>query len=164
MKLQDNYLNYDGHIDKECVELCNALNNIPYVTTFESCCGHGKDVYKIWFECYDIGVLSRLSRAVSPNYSDGNWEIICDSTDTDPFGIFELRTTKILGEDLMKSVHNLMENIVYWFDDRFDNYFRIDTCTEDYDKSLSEDYMKSLYNVHNKFIKENDYKLLKILT
>lgn len=125
MKLQDNYLNYDGHMDKECVELCNALNNIPYVITFESCSGHGKDVFRIWFKCYNLGVLSRLARAVNRNYSDGCWEIVSDSTDTDPYGIFCLRTNVILTSGLETSIHCLIENIEHWFKDEFDEYFEL---------------------------------------
>ena len=42
--------------------------------------------YWIFFKCYDIGVLSRLGRCVERNYSDGNWEIVVDSCDVDPYG------------------------------------------------------------------------------
>lgn len=66
MKLEDNNLNYDGNMDKECVELCNALNNIPYVTTFESCCGHGKDVFRIWFKCCQLPT-NKFDACASPS-------------------------------------------------------------------------------------------------
>ena len=36
-------------IDKECVNLCLALNSMSGITTIESCSGHGKDPYRIWF-------------------------------------------------------------------------------------------------------------------
>jgi hypothetical protein len=36
-------------MDPECVKLCAAINKIPGLQTVESCCGHGKDEFKIWF-------------------------------------------------------------------------------------------------------------------
>lgn len=111
-------------MDKECIELCEVLNDLPGAETFESCMGHGKHPYWIFFKCIDIDTISRLGRAVFPNYSDGNWEIVVDSTDTDPRGIFWLRSTKILvGEELEKSLAKLIENIKYWFNGNFDEYF-----------------------------------------
>lgn len=35
-------MTYDEFMDKECVELCDALNELEGVETFESCCGHFK--------------------------------------------------------------------------------------------------------------------------
>ena len=36
-------------LDKEVVQLCRALNDLDGVTTVESCCGHGKEPFHIWF-------------------------------------------------------------------------------------------------------------------
>ncbi len=36
-------------MDKECKELCEAVNLLPGIRTIESCCGHGKIEYHIWF-------------------------------------------------------------------------------------------------------------------
>ena len=38
-------------VDAECVALCNALNRLPGVRTTESCCGHGKSEYHVFFRC-----------------------------------------------------------------------------------------------------------------
>lgn len=125
MKLVKKDINY-GLIDRECIELCDVLNSLPGCETFESCCGHGKYTYKIWFKCFDLSVLGRLSRAVDRNYSDGQWEIVSDSTDTSPVGVFELRTKTILNaEKLDESIKGLIDNILYWFKDEFDCYFKI---------------------------------------
>lgn len=125
MELVKKDINY-GLIDKECIRLCDVLNSLPYCETFESCCGHGKYTYKIWFKCLDLTVLGRLSRAVAVNYSDGQWEIVSISTDTTPVGVFELRTKEILNVDeLDKSINGLIDNILYWTKDEFDEYFKI---------------------------------------
>ena len=112
-------------MDEQCIELFYVLNSIPDTETFECCCGHDEYVYSMWFKCRSVEVISRLGRAVSPNYSDGKWEIVVDSTDTDPYGIFWLRTTEVLhGKELEESLENLIDNIKWWFDDKFDEYFK----------------------------------------
>ena len=50
----------EGKIDKECVNLCRAMNKLPGISTIESCCGHGKHQYHIWFEATNLDVLPEL--------------------------------------------------------------------------------------------------------
>lgn len=79
----------------------------------------------MFFRCDNIGVLTRLGRAVNKNYSDGNWELLVDSVDAEPYGCFWLRTNKVLSkEDLDNSIDGLLHSIRYWFSDEFDEYFR----------------------------------------
>ena len=47
-------------IDPECVNLCKAINEIPGIWTFESCCRHGEDEYMILFFVTDLNNLSLL--------------------------------------------------------------------------------------------------------
>lgn len=118
-------------MDNECIDLCNTLNRLPHIHTYESCMGHGKHPFWVFFKCTDINELSRLGRAVERNYSDGNWEIVVDSCDTKPLGKFWLRAKTILpDEELNESVNGLIENILYWCKDEFDDYFNFD----DYNK------------------------------
>lgn len=121
--------NYDEYMDKECIELCDTLNTLPGLKTFESCCGHLKTVFSIWFFCNNIDTLSRLGRAVYKNYSDGKWEIVVDSTDTCPRGIFWLRTIVpfVSQDEMEQSLSNLISNIKYWFKTEFDEYFAVHT-------------------------------------
>lgn len=37
-------------IDKECVPLINAMNQCRGIDTIESCCGHGKSTFRIYFK------------------------------------------------------------------------------------------------------------------
>ena len=114
-------------VDCECVSICNTLNRLPGLTTFESCCGHELHPFWVWFKCSNIDTLSRLGRAVSRTYSDGKWEIVVDTSDTSPKGCFLLRSTSILQNDeLYDSLGGLEENILYWFQDEFDTYFEQD--------------------------------------
>lgn len=47
-------------MDPECVKLCKAINKIPGLQTTESCCGHGKDKFMIWFEVKSLKKLPIL--------------------------------------------------------------------------------------------------------
>lgn len=119
-----NELKYPLDMDEQCIELYYLLNSLPDTETFESCCGHEKEVYMMFFRCYSIDVLTRLGRAVNKNYSDGNWEIVVDSVDREPYGCFWLRTKTVLKKDeLDLSLDELIYNIRYWFIDEFDDYF-----------------------------------------
>ena len=113
-------------MDDECIALCNLLNRIPGVRTSESCCGHGKSLFRLWFRCTVITVIARLARCVDRNYSDGFWEVVAENADGEPVGFFCLRTKKpCSGHELEKSLGFLAESIEWWFGDDFDEYFSI---------------------------------------
>ena len=130
-------------VDCECISICNTLNRLPRLRTYESCSGHGERPFYVWFRCDNIDTLSRLGRAVDKRYSDGNWEIVLDSCDRNPRGCFLLRTKSILQDDeLYDSLAGLEENILYWFQDEFDEYFSEDKTQEEPDIEL----IKSIIN------------------
>lgn len=125
MKRLDDIPRLPQDIDYQCIELCNFLNSIPGVQTFESCCGHCKERFSIWFFCDSIPALTRLGRATERNYSDGKWEIVVDSTDNHPYGVFWLRSKEPFTsyQEMEESTENLAYNFWYWFKDVFDDYF-----------------------------------------
>jgi hypothetical protein len=47
-------------MDIECNALCDAINLIQGIYTISSCCGHGKDKYRIWLEAESLAVLPNL--------------------------------------------------------------------------------------------------------
>jgi len=47
-------------IDKECVVLCEAMNKLSGIRTSESCCGHYKTPFHIWFNADSLEVLPPL--------------------------------------------------------------------------------------------------------
>ena len=49
----------DG-MDKECIELCKAINSIPGLQTTESCCGHKENPFRIFFKVTDLKYLPHL--------------------------------------------------------------------------------------------------------
>ena len=117
MEANENKIQFPSDMDKECIELCEVLNSLPTVQTFESCCGHLKDRFSIWFFCDSISILSCLGRVTERNYSDGKWEVVVDSTDTHPYGVFWLRSKEPFStyEEMNKSLQGLIDNINYWF-------------------------------------------------
>ena len=116
---------YPPDMDPECVKLCDKLNELSGVETRESFCGHLKDRYQIWFRCTNLDVLSILGRCVERNYSDGKWELLVDSCDTNPYGRFWLRSKEPFKsyEEMRDSVFQLMKSIDHWSNHEFDDYF-----------------------------------------
>ena len=47
-------MKYPKSMDKECIPLCDALNALPGIETFESCCGHLKRPFVVFFTAQKI--------------------------------------------------------------------------------------------------------------
>ena len=47
-------------MDPESVALCDAINSVPGLFTTESCCGHGKHPFKIFFKVRRLSALPWL--------------------------------------------------------------------------------------------------------
>jgi len=60
-------------MDPECVKLCRAINKIPGLQTTESCCGHGKDKFMIWFEVKSLKKLPILLYYLVPCHVSFRW-------------------------------------------------------------------------------------------
>lgn len=116
---------YDGQMDEECIAICNKINSLSGVKTTESCCGHCKQPYMIWFDCNDFTRLAKLYRCINKNYSDGKWRIECCCGDTHPLYGFLLTSKQPFKskKKMMESVNRLIENIDYWENPTFNNYF-----------------------------------------
>lgn len=59
---------YRGRMDRECVALCDALNALPGITTYESCCGHGERPFWVFFFAASIEALAPIHRALEHNW------------------------------------------------------------------------------------------------
>lgn len=69
MKRYDsNMKRYDSNMDKECIELCNALNSVQGIRTFESCCGHAKAPMRIWFYSSKNRPLFIIAKSINRMY------------------------------------------------------------------------------------------------
>lgn len=77
MERFSNSYQYDGNMDKEVIPLCNAINSLPGLLTIDSCCGHGKGVFSIFFKCNKESSrgLFFLTRCCDKRYFKHNWVI-----------------------------------------------------------------------------------------
>ena len=70
---------YDDRMDPECIALCDALNSLPGIRTYESCCGHGRYEFMVFFWAKEVENLGPILRAISdsplwrivPHWSNG---------------------------------------------------------------------------------------------
>lgn len=53
-------MNYPPDMDPQCIKLCDAMNALKGITTFESCCGHGRSPFRIYFRVDDLKNLPPL--------------------------------------------------------------------------------------------------------
>ncbi len=98
---------YDGQMDKECIELCNALNSIDGIETFESCCGHVKQPYRIWFKAETIQSLCIPTMACNKNYGgNAGWIIIVDHVESP-----NIRTVFLLEGTIGKEAYQASKEI-----------------------------------------------------
>ena len=56
-------------LDAEVRALCIAMNHLPGIQTTESCSGHGREPFRIWFDALDLGSgFATLARCTCPRY------------------------------------------------------------------------------------------------
>ena len=123
-------MNYDNEMDKECIELCNALNYLEGIETYESCCGHGVNFYSIFFkaDCKNNYSLSIIARAFNKRYSQTSIPFIIELETSEmnyPKYHYWIHSTQIYkdNEDMLKDVQQLVANIKYWSSEIFKEYF-----------------------------------------
>ena len=79
----------------------------------------------IFFQCNNFITLGKLYRCVDRNYSDGNWRIECCCSDNCPTHGFMLTSKNVFinKEEMETSINELISNILYWTQPKFNNYF-----------------------------------------
>ena len=118
MKKLNMKFEYDGHMDKEVIPLCNAMNSLPGIETDESCCGHGSSKFSIFFKVKgtDKGLFF-LTRCVDRRYWKYGylWKIelsVGDRFKDNYLPIFyELHSGPIVGEDSYNQANSLVDNL-----------------------------------------------------
>lgn len=83
-------MKYDDRMDPECIELCDALNGLPGIRTIESCCGHGKEPFRVFFIARG-DIQSVLMPIVSAIESSG-WKLEAYWSNGGNFVVFCLRS------------------------------------------------------------------------
>ena len=63
-------------MDPEVIDLCNAINALPGLKTEDSCCGHGKNLFSIFFRVTSLhDGLFFLARCCDRRYFKHDWKI-----------------------------------------------------------------------------------------
>lgn len=65
-----------NEMDEECIALCNAINKIPGLRTTSSCCGHGKELFRIWFDVDNLKCLPILLYYCDPCHVGFRWNCL----------------------------------------------------------------------------------------
>lgn len=114
-------------MDEECVSLCKTLNLLPGIYTRESCCGHLKEPFRIFFRCSSFTSLAVLARAIDNRYCGMSkvWSVLAETADKEPRFNFQLTSVVAYNskEEMDKDVEMLIKNIKYWVDNYWD-YFK----------------------------------------
>jgi hypothetical protein len=134
---------YDEMMDNECVKICNYLNSLPSVKTFCSCCGHGIEIFSLFFECTDRHSLSFLGRCIDENYFEYGNDIEIRLTNSDintNSAVFELHTITSKGNDAYKKIESLCENMLVHINHKnYMNYFIPDCFIKKSRKNLKKE-------------------------
>ncbi len=111
---------FDENIDVECIPLIIALNNLKGVETYESCCGHLIEPFRIWFRCNDFNSLAIITRTFDKRYSDGKWRVVLETDDIkhSNFPCFSvcLESVKPFNnwKEMLKSINNATYYLNSW--------------------------------------------------
>jgi len=105
-------MKYNGRMDKECIKLCDALNEIKGVETSESCCGHGVRPFSVWLKCDNSKQLFPLIRQISRNYANNDWhcEVALTDMENRPI-IFHLYSFNI-GNEAYREADKIADRIL----------------------------------------------------
>lgn len=97
-------------LDHTVRSVVREMNLLPGIKTYESCCGHGRYPYKVYFTWDFISSgMEKLARITSMNYSkfSENWSVVLDYKDTEPTLCFLLCGKEEEAEDFAKELANM---------------------------------------------------------
>jgi len=109
-------------MDNEVIKLCEVINSMPGLETIESCCGHGKNVFKIFFKINPDPTnegLFFLTRCIDNRYwkYGDNWNIILTISDAfkNNLPILGILESTTMGKESYDEAEDLIENIKHHF-------------------------------------------------
>ena len=107
-------MTYDVFMDPECIPICDALNRIPGIRTLESCCGHGKHGFWVWFTVSQpFKNLTVVGRVFDSRYGGlEEWDCILDNTDSpEASPVFYINSHTIMGPVAYEQANKIAENL-----------------------------------------------------
>lgn len=96
-------------IDPECRPLCLALNKIEGIKTLESCCGHGRGTFRIFFFAQGMDALYGVTCLID----DPQWQItVCGGYGfSGKTAYFMLESLGVEGERAYEASYRLAKDI-----------------------------------------------------
>ena len=137
MKYTFNNFKYNKLMDPECIELCDCINSLPGLKTSESCCGHGKRPFIIFFYIENFDSLGEqglffLTRCIDRRYwKYGHiWKLELSVGDmssiTNYPTSFLLHSGDSKGDEAYNQCKDLIDNMIYHLNHKnFINEFKI---------------------------------------
>ena len=108
---------YDDFMDPEVVDLCDAINSLPDLVTSESCSGHGKEPFKVFFKVVgELDGLFFLTRCVDRRYFEHAWSIQLSVSDLMHDGILPtvfILSSEAMGPKAYAQAKDLVENMTW---------------------------------------------------
>ena len=124
---------YDEYMDPEVVDLCNAMNALPGIETFESCCGHNDDQFRIWFKVKNSKQgLFFITRCANSRYWEYGhiWkiELIVGDMNYEQLPVhYYLHSGEVKGKEAYKQAKSLVDNMNHHLNhENFLKYYKID--------------------------------------
>lgn len=134
-QIQNGADGYDGYMDKECVAICDALNALPGVETIESCCGHFKNSYRIWFGSVNPYSLAIIARVFDRRYSGTNlvYRVCMITRDAEVYPQYTYMIESVAPyssqKEMEEDIAAILDNFKHWQNPCFDEYFGKDNTT-----------------------------------
>ena len=147
---------YGEILDDHIFLLCDAINGLPGLETFESCNGHGQQPYRIFFKVKESKTgLFFLTRCVDARYwkYGGNWKlelVVGDSWNGKEIDLpiyYMLHSNSVVGRDAYDQAYLLVDNMNYYLNHlNFMKMYDLDiTKFNTFDDNESDDNEFSVY-------------------
>jgi hypothetical protein len=125
-------------MDAECVQLCDAMNALPGVETTESCCGHGKSEFHVWFKVTNPRGLFFITRCTDRRYwrYGYKWRIELSVGDRYENGYlpvdYLLTSIGVMGDEAYEQAKDLVRNMNYHLNHKnFCKGYELNLCAFD---------------------------------
>ncbi|KKM83450.1 hypothetical protein LCGC14_1309350 [marine sediment metagenome] len=109
-------------MDPECVPLCDAINRIPGVRTTESCCGHDKGKFRVFFQPKDQRTLAILLYFLDSCHVGFRWDCAV-YTDCAMLPARYYIQSQVEGDEAYEQANKVAEFINDFMNDEFDEWW-----------------------------------------
>ena len=103
-------------MDPECIPLCTAINRLPGLHTYESCCGHGDHDFWVFLMADTLDALRPLAYYLDPCHCGCyGWQAVA-FTDCSPTGQVKFQVEGPTGPDGYEAANHIAGLIEKYLD------------------------------------------------